>query len=33
MEMKNMVYKVLGYRYQGNFERRSIFLLSWGEGC
>ena len=33
MEMKNKVYKVLGYRYQGNFECRSILLLSWGEGC
>lgn len=33
MEMKNKVYKALGYRYQGNFECRSILLLSWGEGC
>ena len=33
MEMKNKVYKILVYRYQGNLECRSILLISWGKSC
>ena len=33
MEMKNKVYKILLYRYQGNLECQSILLISWGESC